>query len=287
MKVLYDHQIFMLQRFGGISRYFYELMRHSAQLFDYLVSGAFALSHNEYIDALQLPREFPLNMQLTDAQKLILNYADALIKTKECDVIHPTYYDPYILRNKNKPLVITVHDMIHELFPEYFTEDKTTVPQKKQMIHAADHIIAISQNTKSDILKLYPEISENKISVVYHGAPTNTIDNKEKPCGNYILFTGQRWIYKNFYNFISAVAPLLIKYDLRLICTGTAFNQNEQELLKNLDIHDRTTCLFADDKTLTELYSAATAFVFPSIYEGFGLPILEAFSAGGGGGAQS
>jgi glycosyltransferase involved in cell wall biosynthesis len=193
-------------------------------------------------------------------------------------VLHPTYYDPYVLKEKVKPLIITVHDMIHELFPEYFSRDKKTIHNKEVMIFKADKIIAISESTKNDILKFYPMIGEDKIDTIYHGTSFESLANREKE--NYILFVGQRSGYKNFRLFLTAVAPLLLKYDMRLICTGTPFNDQEKEMMGDLHITERTICKFVSEKELSNLYSKAIAFVFPSLYEGFGIPVLEAFSTG-------
>jgi glycosyltransferase involved in cell wall biosynthesis len=280
MKILYDHQIFSAQKFGGISRYFYELMTHSQGLFDYEVSGVF--SENEYIKPLQVYREFSAKCSFKGKQRVInyLNKLDSIqeIKKGHYDILHSTYYDPYLLRKKTKPVVITVHDMIHELFPCCYQNDKKTVKNKKMYISNADSIIAISNNTQKDILKLYPETDHKKITVVYHGISCNTNNNINKE--NYVLYTGQRGGYKNFDVFICAVAPLLVKYDLRLICTGQQFTKYESGLLEKEKINSRTSCIFVSDIDLLELYARALVFVFPSLYEGFGFPILEAFAAG-------
>jgi glycosyltransferase involved in cell wall biosynthesis len=280
MKILYDYQIFSLQKFGGASRYFYELMNHSKDLFEYEVTGLF--SENIYSKALRVHKEFPLKFSFRGKNRIIdiLNKLDSIDRIKkECyDVIHSTLYEPYILQFRTEPLVITVHDMIHELFPTYFPSDNIYSKNKKIMIQNADRINVNSETTKKDLLKFYPEVEE-KITVIYLACSMNIQDdNKEKE--NYILFTGQRGSYKNFDNFIKAIAPLLVKYDLRLICTGHPFDKDEIILLENLNIDDRTTCTFISEKNIVDLYAKAVVFVFPSLYEGFGIPILEAFSAG-------
>jgi glycosyltransferase involved in cell wall biosynthesis len=281
MKVLYDHQIFSGQKFGGISRYFYELMKHSDGLFDYETSGLF--SENEYVKPLQIYREFPVKCSFRGKQRIInrLNRIDSIRKIKrgDYDVLHPTYYDPYVLREKTKPLVVTIHDMIHELFPDYFYDDRITVKNKKNILMRADRIIAISDNTKRDLLKLYPKIDKDKVVVIYHGILSSISENNEKK-ENYLLYTGQRDGYKNFDNFINAIAPLLIQYDLQLICTGKTFSKKEARLLNDLKIGDRVISRFVADDRLPGVYAKSLAFVFPSLYEGFGIPILEAFVAG-------
>jgi glycosyltransferase involved in cell wall biosynthesis len=280
MKVLYDYQIFTLQKFGGISRYFCELMNHSHGLFDYEVSGVF--SENEYVKPLRFYREFPIRRYFKGKQRIInyLNRLDSIqrIQKVNYDVLHPTYYDPYLLRKKARPLVITVYDMIHELFPEYFSVSEKTMYNKRIMISKADKIIAISESTKNDILKYYPNIDASRIDVIYLGTSYKTLNNIKKE--NYILFTGQRSGYKNYNSFLTAIAPLLLKYDLNFICTGQSFDRAEEQMINDLHIRDRAICKFVSDEELSGLYSKAVAFVFPSLYEGFGIPVLEAFAAG-------
>jgi glycosyltransferase involved in cell wall biosynthesis len=134
-------------------------------------------------------------------------------------------------------------------------------------------------------LKFHPQIPEEKISVIHLGTSWNIVENCEltnesKEKQNYILFTGARTFYKNFNNFIYAVAPLLAKYNLQLKCTGKPFENSESDLLKQQKIFDRTSVQFANEDELKELYANALCFVFPSLYEGFGIPILEAFACG-------
>jgi glycosyltransferase involved in cell wall biosynthesis len=231
---------------------------------------------------LRVYREFPVRCYFKGKQRIInyVNKADSIRKIKKgnYDVLHPTYYDPYVLQDKTKPLVITVYDMIHELFPEYFQHDKKTIYNKEIIISKADRIIAISENTKNDILKYYPKIDEYKIDTIYLGTSYKALNNQKKE--NYVLFTGQRFGYKNFEAFLTAIAPLLLKYDMNLICTGKSFESSERMIIDDLHIIERTICKFVPDAELLGLYSKAVAFVFPSLYEGFGIPVLEAFVSG-------
>jgi glycosyltransferase involved in cell wall biosynthesis len=276
--------MFSGQKFGGISRYFYELMMHSNGLFVYEVSGVF--SENEYIKPLQIYRKFPVKYCFKGRQRIInyLNKMNSLqkIKNGNYDVLHPTYYDPYPLKlkkNKDIPLIIDVHDMIFEKFPQYFKTLERIKKNKGLYFSRAHKIIATSQKTKEDLLSIYPHIHENKVIVIYRGKVFPVQEYKQKKEG-YVLYTGQRNGYKNFDVFVKAVAPLLIRYDLQLICTGQPFNRFELMLLEKEKISNKTICTFVCDKELPELYTNALVFVFPSLYEGFGLPILEAFAAG-------
>lgn len=280
MKILYDSQIFWIQKFGGISRYFDELCKHGKTKFDYAVSGKY--SENVYAQDISKMQPFPIKKNFKGKGRLISfanNCSDKkAIKNCDFDIYHPTYY--YVPEYpKNKPVIITTYDFIHEFFPENFSSDRITVPAKNKSLHNATRIIAISQNTKDDLLRLYPDIDGNKIDVVHLAIEWQPREKKiqnrfEKP---YVLFTGQRGGYKNFVAFAKACAPILISNDLTLICTGQPFTEQEKSLFNDLKIQDKVHSLFASDEELRTLYENALCFVFPSKYEGFGLPILEAF----------
>jgi glycosyltransferase involved in cell wall biosynthesis len=95
----------------------------------------------------------------------------------------------------------------------------------------------------------------------------------------FILFVRNRGSYKNFDQFIKAFSIFSEKYqEFKLICTGNSFTTLEKELLIKLEIQDKVISFYASDDELNWLYKNAALFVFPSLYEGFGLPILEAFS---------
>jgi glycosyltransferase involved in cell wall biosynthesis len=296
MRVLYDHQIFESQNIGGISRYFVELikrnpsallsLRYSDNIYlNDIYFKKYNMVSKDYDYAKFLPgydfrgkrRLFRYYKKFILRNKPNIELSKAILKKSDFDVFHPTYYDPYFLPYLNsKPFVLTVHDMIHELFPHHFPGDNT--PQYKELlIGRANRINVNSETTKKDLLKFYPDV-EGRVKITNLAFSTEIITEyttKE----NYILFTGSRGGYKNFDIFIKAIAPLLIQYDFRLICTGHPFNKNEIDLFTNLNIYDRIICRLVSEKELRALYAKATAFVFPSLYEGFGIPILEAFAA--------
>ncbi|MDB5110284.1 MAG: glycosyltransferase family 1 protein, partial [Mucilaginibacter sp.] len=161
---------------------------------------------------------------------------------------------------------------------------KKVLNWKKQLILRADHIISISENTKNDIVSYY-NIDPAKITTIYLAGGFDVIPkNKEmelvdtKHVKDYILFVGSRSKYKNFNDFATEIAPLLYKYDLDLLVAGGGkLNLDEINLLKSLNIYDRVvTYSHVSDSHLANLYKNAMVFIFPSLYEGFGIPVLEA-----------
>lgn len=280
MKILYDSQIFSLQKFGGISRYIYELLSHKTDEYEAVLAGKYL--ENEYLK--DTPYYKKLLLRETKYKKYLINelnkrYSNKLIKNGEYDIFHATYYDTYFLHVNKKPFVIDAHDMIQELFPMNTMAQKAIRKRKSILMHKADAILAVSENTKNDVLKLYPDIDADKIHVCYRGSFWHKIDKVQKK-KDYILYTGQRSYYKNFKPFIIAVSPILQKYNLHLICTGSPFTKDEKCLIQENHVDTLVSCRFATDNELQTLYSQAICFIYPSLYEGFGLPILEAWASG-------
>lgn len=178
--------------------------------------------------------------------------------------------------------------MIHERYAGEFTDlaaDKKITKRKRAIAESATSIIAISESTKRDVVELL-DVPEEKIKVIYLGSSINklsfTVPISEiiipyiEP---YLLYVGNRGNYKNFNWFIRSVAPLLRKFGLRTICAGGGlFTPAETKLIYDLGLIDKVLQQPITDVLLEQLYRNAVAFVFPTLYEGFGLPVLEAFA---------
>lgn len=305
MKVLYDHQIFTLQNYGGISRYFCEIIRNrpsneeiklsvvesdNIYLQEYFQMPSLKGKHLDYASFLNgnqfVGRYYTFyfleKTQLLKTSRVINNRACIRdLKEKNYDIFHPTYYDDYFLPFLGKkPFVLTIHDMIPELFPDQFKYDDQA-RQKKKLAQKADAIIAVSENTKNDIVRILG-IDPSKIHVIYHGGPkieeasTTPIINKP-----YFLFVGRRPGYKNFNLTLYEFTEIHKKYpDISLVCTGDKLENEEVEIINKLGLKSAVIQLSAQDNILKNLYANALALIFPSKYEGFGLPILEAYAYG-------
>jgi len=292
MKILFDHQIFTSQIYGGISRYFFELMKNFRNNDEVECELSLKYSNNYYLKELDnLPYKTFFERHSFKGKYRLLNILNRKISEKyiskgDYDIFHPTYYDPYFLDFLNgKPFVLTILDMIHEIFPEIFPLKDKTSERKKLLAQKAAKIIAISENTKRDIIK-FLGIGENKIEVIYLG---NSLKIKKdiktiniKIPEKYILFVGSRRGYKNFELFIEVISPLINDDNkLNIVCAGGGkFNNKEIEKLKNLKIKDKVFYYSGSDSILAYLYQKAVAFIFPSLYEGFGIPVLESFASG-------
>lgn len=289
MKILYDHQIFQVQKYGGISRYYYELIRELNKMGEVNISTSLMFSNNKYISDKILVKHFKYssNKYFRGKMRSIMLFNRLIsikkIKTGDFDIFHPTYYDPYFLNYiGNKPFVLTVYDMIHEKLKELFSPNEQITKYKKILLEKASKIIAISKNTKRDIIELF-DVDESKIEVIYLGNSME-INNESKlniiiP-KKYILFVGSRVGYKNFDRFINSVSKLLYEdNNLSIICAGGGiFNDKEILKFEKIGIINRVFQVNLNDNKLVQFYKKALLFVFPSLYEGFGIPILEAFA---------
>lgn len=291
MKILFDYQIFSMQKFGGISRYYYELFCQFNKMDDIEYKIPIILSNNNYISDKKTTKHIDIfsSYQFRGKSRLFssVNRLNSIINISQnkYDIFHPTYYDPYFLKYiGSKPFVVTVYDMIHEKFKDMFPQKDKTSHYKELLVKKAAKIIAISENTKKDIIDIFG-IDESKIDVVYLGnsmlVKTNISLNFKLP-DKYILFVGNRSGYKNFERFIKSISKILSEdRDLYAICAGGGiFNNNEIYLLSELKIKNKVLQYNVNDEELAYLYRNALAFVFPSLYEGFGIPILEAFACG-------
>lgn len=283
IKVLFDHQIFSLQVYGGISRYFANIIENCGKRTDITATCELLYSINYYYknDSPSFKKRIfkLLTRNKFDIYQKNKKYSKYLIKQGNFDIFHPTYYDTYYLSYLKKPLVITIHDMIHEHFSQFFPLDDPISQQKKQLALAADRIIAISETTKTDIIS-YLGIAPEKIKVIPHGIDSviPQYENVENLPQRYLLFVGNRDGYKNFSLLREAFAEL-VKTDqsLHLVVAGGAFTDEENDILTEHSIHNKIIQLAATDGQLNTLYKNAICFIFPSKYEGFGIPILEAF----------
>jgi glycosyltransferase involved in cell wall biosynthesis len=289
MNILYDYQAFWFQKQGGISRYFSCLMNavEEKKCFNYTNSTLF--SNNNYLRNKNVTTFFPdINFSGKNTLFFGLKYLNRvnclkLANSGDFDLFHPTYFEDYFLGKINLPIVLTFFDLTMEKYIELFNSKVVFAMEKKVLLENSTKIIAISNNTKSDLINYY-EVDKNKIEVIHLSSniekniaitPNNYVPEK------FLLFVGARDKYKNFAFFVESISKLLIKdKDLFLVCVGKSFEEKELNLLKKLGVLSKVICISANDSELAYLYTKARLFVFPSLYEGFGIPILEAFNCG-------
>lgn len=297
MRIILDPQIFNQQTYGGISRYYAEVFSVLSEKKDIEIVLPLYKSDNVYISKTQLLIKNKLLNWFYDSLTALKISTRSLRKKKSdrllnkifeenaFDLFVPTYYNPYFLdKIKGKPFVLTVYDMIHELMPQYFENDPYNVVEfKSKLIEKATKIIAVSHNTKKDIIRFFPQIDPSKIVVIYHGSSIKIEPEvKVNLPSSYILYVGSRANYKNFKFLVTAIAPLLkANPKLNLLAAGGGkWDDDEINWIKSLGLEKQIIQKNFKEKELGYFYQNAELFVFPSLYEGFGIPVLEAMACG-------
>jgi len=290
IKICYDHQIFSTQQYGGVSRYFYEIAHRISEYPDADVT-VLALAHiNQYLrngsQGKLIGRYLP-HIPKTGLLRKAFNSVIAKPFVKHCklDIFHETYYSMANCCPHSAKRVLTVYDMIHEKFADNFSLRDKTQQIKAHAVRRADHVICISENTRQDLIALLG-VPEEKTSVVYLGSSLATQKVVAKPSKGkkpFILYVGSRGGYKNFEGLLQAYGhSLLLKNEFSIICFGGGnFSASELSLMESLHIsQDNILHVSGSDDILAGLYASAAVFVCPSLYEGFGIPPLEAMSSG-------
>ena len=288
MRVLFDDEIFSTQFEGGVSRYFTQLIEELpatgvSPLLSFGLTCNRHLARSRAFSGWRLPR-FAGSRSLL---RLINgSRSRATLDRGRYDIWHATWYDgralPHARAWPDKPIVTTVYDMTPEVMPDAIAPGLGNPHAGKQaMALAADRIVAISAATKADLLR-FTAVPAGRIQVIHLGVGDGMRwrPADARPPGlpdRFLLFVGKRGGYKNFAGVAPALAAVLgDRPDLHLVCVGGG-PLAPAELAPFGPAADRVLQLQADDATLAWCYAHAAAFLFPSLYEGFGLPILEAF----------
>ena len=281
MKIIYDWQIFQMQSYGGVSRYIIEIAKRLKYYNNIKIVSAIHKNHYLRESGIVKPIFFINSFKYSSfVLKLVTNIFFKISRKKYyCDIFHKTYYNN-IKCIKAKKNVITVHDMIHELYPNLFGKFDITSKYKAKCIRNADHIICVSNTTKNDLLKIY-NVDKDKISVIYSGITRlNSEFNKKniKLDFQYILYVGQRKKYKNFNVLMECYKSNACLNDkFKIICFGGGeFDIEEVSTLVKYNLSDRVMYFSGDDAILKLLYQNAFVLVHTSLYEGFGFTPLEA-----------
>lgn len=285
MRIAFDHQAFGMQRFGGISRYFFELITRLAREQGVDVSVFMGLHINAYgleghrarfarfhgLPQLRVPRGYRLYPEIN---RFLF---DRYLAGEAAELYHPTYYRPLGAGFRGKR-VLTVHDLIHQLFPADFRPGDPTPAWQRDAVRQADALISVSHSTKADLVA-HLGVAPERIRVIHLANSLTTPPSPRSPLSEpYLLYVGQRGAYKNFDRLLETYHALPdVRRDFRLVCFGGGgWTPQELAKIRDLGLEARVLQLSGPDERLADLYAHATAFVYPSRYEGFGIPPLEA-----------
>lgn len=289
MRILYQGDMYSGQKYGGITRYFDNVISHLPDsVTPVLTSAKSRLEHarisNPQLKLFRLRRFRPWRLySLVESA-----HVRAVTRLVRADVFHPTYYS-YLAsagRWPRCPVVLTVYDMIHELLPHEaggYADSRRKIAEKASVIPRADALICISEHTRKDLMAFFPTVPSSRICVIPLATDLHVTEamgptlTQHKP---YFMFVGGRSPYKNFVRLLKAFSLLVVRHkDLELRVVGSSFTQEELATISIMGIPDNVHNVgHLPDNALARCYYNSLAFVCPSLYEGFGIPLLEAMA---------
>lgn len=288
MKVLYDGYIYSLQVAGGINRFFSKIISGLPNDY-YPYLSTFNVRRVNYPGHQNLKICFFPGFKPRKICKAVSGrLLDHTYNTLDYDIFHPSYYQLLChqsLDTIKKPTVITVWDMIHEIYPKALDPFGIEAQAKRKALSAADMIMCISENTKRDLLERYAFLPQDKISVAYLASGLSiehSYGKYQTPSRPYFLYVGSRAPYKNFSTLLRAFSIVCqTNSEICLCAVGAPFKKDEIKEIHNLNLQQRVQNWgYINDDHLAKLYRCSLAHVYPSLYEGFGIPPLEAMACG-------
>jgi glycosyltransferase involved in cell wall biosynthesis len=288
VKVAFDYQIFTLQRRGGVSRYFVELykalMANGGCEPKFFTPLHFNSHLRESVNGSGLYLPYSTDILGFNKSVRSINLLACKFKMKKFKpaILHETFYEDTSHYSYNYPKITTVHDLTRERL----RADKHKIAKKKNAIHRSERIITVSDSTTADLIEFYG-VSPSIVSTIHVGVsdffrsepPSIRIRNSQKP---YILFVGHREGYKNWKTLIFAFSKsTFLRNNFDVHCFGgDEFTPSEKQLLRDLSIQSNVRWSSGNDLDLLFKYQNAACLVYPSLYEGFGSPIIEAMASG-------
>ncbi len=289
MKIVYDHEIFYQQIYGGISSYFTNL---GLELLKQDININFVCPIHKNKNLSLLPKKNIIGKKLIYPSRLnrIINLINSYLSNQyyqkiNPNIIHKTYFSDNKTNLKYKN-VITFYDVTHELNKNINESNKKIMSMKMKNIKSVDHIICPSNQVKFDLMNYY-NIEENKISVTYFSSDYEKVSetelSKKKKYINYLLYVGNRSGYKNFNSLVSAfVKSDKLKKDFKvLVFGGEKPSIYGKKLVENARLPEDTfKFISGTNEDLKFLYKNVRALIYTSSYEGFGIPLVEAMRSG-------
>jgi glycosyltransferase involved in cell wall biosynthesis len=298
-EVILEGKIFEEQPLGGISRIYHEILPRICSMderisFSIPTSGPLMQSLPRHPRITNYSTRLSVN-RLLRPQTIFWQVQDYLRARMQVDSLEPdrnaiwhaTYFQ--LPDWWQGPKVTTVYDLIHEKFRHFFNKnyDKIFRKRKKRAILAADKVICISESVREEVLEMYELPQEHVVAIpLAYGENFREMTGEEIPPDflverPFILYVGARSHYKNFKTLLSAYAAWPRRKEISLIVVGNPWSKEEQEEINIAGLEGNVVCRTGtSDEELCALYNQALAFVYPSLSEGFGIPLLEAMACG-------
>jgi mannosyltransferase len=278
MDLYYDNIVYDLQNVGGISSYWYELTKRllgSEQVRMKFYETSFENNNilREQLDLRNLPiARSASGIRLVERFRRLNDW-----DFEQPGIFHSSYFRVPVKR-KNIRIVTTIHDFTHDFFfkgPRVWLHNFA----KRRAILESDAIITISEHTKRDLIRFYPEIDKNKVRVIYNGVSDDFKKDTSaaQPADLSLLYVGARDAYKNFRFAVQIAATQPEAY---LDIVGAALSPVESMYLDSQMKGRYRVHTHISTPDLNKLYNQAACLLYPSSYEGFGIPLLEAMRAG-------
>ena len=276
-----------MQAAGGVNRYFANLIaRLPTDVTPYLTTcetRAVNYPAHPNLKVYKYRRFRPAGL----SYRLEKLFFDRVVSGRRYDLAHPTYYTLLSRRELSEyrcPVVVTVWDMIYELFPDEMDPTGQNAAEKRRAVLAAQAVICISENTRKDLLERYPVPAHRvKVTPLASEIDARISHGPEPvPTNPYFLYVGLRFGYKNFGGLLAALAKARPSLKHAMLCVvGEPFSAEEKRTIADLGLNDAVEHYGqVSDAHLAKLYRLSVAFVYPSLYEGFGIPPLEAMACG-------
>lgn len=281
-KLYLDNIVFSLQKSGGISIVWYELLKRllaSQYQKDICLLEYEGKECNMFRSILRIPAGVRV-LSCKPRFLSVARYLNPFVKADGRFLFHSSYYRT--CSNSRAVNITTVHDFTYEYYVKGLRK-WIHCWQKHRAIRKSDYVICVSENTKRDLLHFLPDVDADKVRVIYNGVsddyyPLNDVAGLALPYAfqSYALFVGSRASYKNFPLAVEAVSMT----DLNLVIVGGALSATEQELLDKYLAGRYYYAGHVSNQQLNRYYNGAFCLIYPSAYEGFGIPVIEAQKAG-------
>jgi glycosyltransferase involved in cell wall biosynthesis len=289
MRIAVNARSILLASRTGIGRYTYHLLDTFGQM---------ASSHQFWIHVPKKIWDTKRNLPHFDSPHLVVKNDYFGLGLRGADVYH--YPSPGPIDRKDSKIIVTIHDLVYKMYPQSHTQETIDATEKymQQIVGKADHLIFISRNTQEDFRRHF-DFPQEKTSVVYNGVDHKlffNLDQGQKQEAKalleikgikdpFILFIGTLEPRKNLAGLLEAFAALKKRktFKGKLVVVGRKgwMHEPTEALMETLGIKQDIISLgYVTDEELRSLYSLAEVVVFPSFYEGFGFPIVEAFCCG-------